>query len=240
MRESSFLASIQIPVLFDEVGQWDFYILSFANDNYNFKTEMNKYINKPNELSSSWNLYDFLISQIHKNEYLSLSKDNPLNLNFELNYYSVMVENTTSFQKYSLKEKLMTELNVNNLQNINVNFYIDFVENNYIFHAISNNLATKLEALAIENYYNSYNLGDKYLVLYKEVDQVKVNFSSLEFETEDLIYDVDVVLNFTSLDDLAYKFNIFREKAETLNNFYTRVYKASQFTQIKERDYFQK
>ena len=240
LRESSFLSSIEIPVVFDETGQWDFYILSFANDNYHFKDEIKKYIYNPDELGTSWNLYDFLISEINKNEYARSSKDNLLNLNFELNYYSVMVENTASSKKYSLKEKLKTVLNVNNLQNINVNFYIDFVENNYIFYTDENNIATKLIASPIENYYNFYNLGDKYLVLYKEVNQVKVNFSSLAFTTGDLIYDTDVVLNFTSLDDAAYKFNMFREKVESLNDFHTRVYKASQFTQIKERDYFQK
>lgn len=240
LRESSFLDSISIPVIFDEVGQWDFYILSFANDNYNFKEQMNKYANNPNELSTSWSLYDFLINEIHRNEYLSLSKDNPLNLNFELNYYSVMVEHSTSYYKYLFKQKLLTKLNVDNLQNIDVNFYIDFAENNYIFYTVSNNLATRLETISIENFYNSYNLGDKYLVLYKDIPEVKIKFSSLNFETEPLIYTVDSFLNFTSLDDAAYKFNIFREKSETLNNFYTRVYKASQFVYARERDYFQK
>ena len=240
LRESSFLSSIQIPVLFNEVGQWDFYILSFANDNYHFKEEMNKYIRNPNELSASWNLYDFLISEINRNEYLSLQKDNPVNLNFELNYYSVMVENSTSSQKHSLEQKFLTELNVNNLQNINVNFYIDFVENNYIFYTIANEVATNIEAIPIENYYNFYNLRDRYLILYKDIPEVKINFTSLNFESGELIYSIQKTLNFTSLDEAAYKFNIFREKSERLNDFHTRVYKASQFTQAKERDYFQK
>lgn len=230
LKLESFLQSIRIPVTLNEEGQWDFYILSFANDNYNFKDAIQ------NKTPST--LYDFILSKISNIEVYNL--DNPVNSNFELNYYSIFVEFTSSYVKYDLNEELLQLLNVNNLNQKNVNFYIDFVENNYIFYIEGLDSATCVYAKPIYNYYNTYSINDANFILYRNLDNIKIRFFMNIYDTGVMNYTPVKMLNFTSIDEVGYSFNLFRDKEETLNDYYYRVYKATQFVLPKERDYFQK
>lgn len=235
IREESWLRSIDITSTLNEPGQWDFYVLNFSNENYNFKDKIKEFgLNNQNVNSATF--YDFIIREVERNEYNVAQKDSIMNLNFDLNYLSLIVERTESSINNKLKTKFQNLLNVDNLQNINVNFYIDFVENNYIFYTEDK----CIYGLPDNPWINSYSLNDRYLILYKEFSKLKINFTTNTYETGFFTYNVEPLLNFTSLDEIALRFNMFRERNESLNDFHTRVYKASQNTLAKDNYYFQK
>lgn len=162
---------IQIPVLFSELGQYDFYVMNYdLSNSLAFEME-SKYLSQ--DSYNSKKLRSFFESELMKQENAEIENE----LFFELNYHSVMVESNTPFKSYQL---LNTEENFLNLfENKKISIKFNNV-NNSLFFYVNNDTENSVNIYTVFLSFDyivfdqsSYNSS---LIMFEEYDSVGVSF----------------------------------------------------------------
>jgi len=176
---------IQIPVLFSELGQYDFYVMNYdLSNSLAFEME-SKYLSQ--DSYNSKKLRSFFESELMKQENAEIENE----LFFELNYHSVMVESNTPFKSYQLLNTEESFLNLFENKKISIKFNN---VNNSLFFYVNNDT---------ENSVNIYTvfLSFDYIVF----DQSSYNSSLIMFEEYDSV-DVSFITENTSIQSSVFRY----------------------------------
>ncbi len=164
---------IQIPVLFNELGQYDFYVMNYDISNSAAYELESKYLSESNYNSKK--LKSFFESELAKQEKGELENE----LFFELNYHSVLVESNSPFKSFQL---LDTEANFLNAFE-NKKFSIKFNNvNNSLFFYVNNDTenSVNIYTVFLSFDYIVFDQADynSTLIMFEEYDSVDVSFET--------------------------------------------------------------
>lgn len=167
-----FVNKIKIPVVFNIPGQWDFYVLSFNDNNIDLKNLLSQFSFDGNDL----NLY-------LKNKAIE-NLTNPIN-DFELNYKSYYVENNLPIKTFDLQNEFNTLLDDQiDINNISIN--LEMNTNNSLLFIYINDLTNEKLHVYKTNFHSDvffYDNSRKTIFTQEDYDNLMININdgSLNF-----------------------------------------------------------
>jgi len=165
---------IQIPVLFDEVGQYDFYVMNYDIANSASYEMENKYLKE--SVYTPEKLKRFFESELAKQEYA----ENENELFFELNYHSVYVESNDAYKSFQLlntEEDFLNEFE-------DKKFSIKFKNvNNSLFFYVNNDTENSVNIYTVFLHFDYIIFDQKSyqstLVTFEDYDSISVSFDTI-------------------------------------------------------------
>jgi hypothetical protein len=172
--ENRLSSDITIPVLFDEAGQYDFYVMNYDISNSAAYEMESKYLKE--SVYTPQKLKKFFESELVKQE----KAENENELFFELNYHSVYVESNSAYKTFQLLDSENEFLN--SFQNKKISIKFKNVDNSLFFY-VNNDTENSVNIYTVFLHFD-YILFDQKsyqstLVTFEDYDSISVAFDTI-------------------------------------------------------------
>lgn len=189
--------SFKFDITYDEIGQYNFYIISFR-----IKEDLH---------------YEFENNNLTKNEFFA-QVENRIKDNYEINIH---LNRLSVYCEYLKPERSFDT----NLLKGNYSLYKEGPENNLYCIKTENNIdSIYVIDEYIDGFLFNYSTGE--LAVINEYESLSININSslnIEFNFYD---EMTKYRNSTSLDEVGVEYKLLRGENEKLNDYYKRIYKC--------------